>query len=83
LWGENLVGLKEFIDFLNKLEENSIFYSLRKVRNEGIMVEIAVPGQRWEIEFMENDSVEIEKFISDGDYYDVKELESLLKNFSD
>jgi hypothetical protein len=32
---------------------------------------------------MEDGSVEVEKFISDGDFYDAKELESLFKNFSD
>ncbi len=83
MWGEDLAGLKEFINFLNKLEESSIFYKLNKVRNESIMVEVAVPGQRWEIEFMEDGTVDIEKFISDGNYYDVKELESLFKDFSD
>jgi hypothetical protein len=75
--------LKEFINFLNKLEDSNIFYKLNKVRNEAIMVEVAVPGQRWEIEFMEDSTVVIEKFISDGDIYDGKELEVLLKDFSD
>jgi hypothetical protein len=77
------VGLKELINFLNKLEDNNIFYKLDKVRNEAIMVEVAVPGQRWEIEFMEDGTVEIEKSISDGDYYEVKELETLFKDFTD
>ncbi|MGG3890784.1 hypothetical protein [Metabacillus fastidiosus] len=77
------MGLKKLINFLNKLENNNIFYKLNKVRNEAIMVEIAVPGQRWEIEFMENGTVEIEKFISDGNYYDTDEIEFLLGNFSD
>nr|WP_082797520.1 hypothetical protein [Neobacillus drentensis] len=77
------MGLKELIHFLNKLEESNIFYKLNKVRNEAIMVEIAVPGQRWEVEFMEDGTVEIEKFISDGDFYDVKEIETLFKDFSD
>jgi hypothetical protein len=75
--------LKEFITFLNKLEENSVFYKLNKIRNEAIMVEVAVPGQRWEIEFLEDGTVEIEKFISDKDMYDVNELETLFKEFSD
>ncbi|MFJ7730220.1 hypothetical protein ACIQXV_29605 [Neobacillus sp. NPDC097160] len=78
-----LVGLKELIYFLNKLEDSNIFYKLNKVRNEAIMVEITVPGQRWEVEFMEDGIVEIEKFISDGDFYDVKEIETLFKDFSD
>lgn len=77
------MGLKELIDFLNKLELNNIFYKLNKVRDDAIMVEIAVPGQRWEVEFMEDGTVEIEKFISDGDFYDGKEIETLIKDFSD
>lgn len=47
------------------------------------MVEVAVPGQRWEIEFSEDDTVNIEKFISDKNMYDANELETLFKNFSD
>lgn len=83
MWGENLHSLTEMNNFLNKLEDKNIFYRLSKVRNESIMVEVAVPGQRWEIEFMEDGTVEIEKFISDGDYYDTKELEVLFRDFSD
>lgn len=75
--------LKSFIQFLNKLEASHIFYKLTKVRAEGILVEIAVPGQRWEVEFLEDGTVEIEKFIGDGDYYDAQELEQLFKDFSD
>lgn len=75
--------LKEFIAFLNKLDENNIFYKLNKVRTEAIMVDVAVPGQRWEIEFLEDGTVDIEKFISDKDMYDVSELETLFKEFSD
>ncbi|MFP7472892.1 hypothetical protein SFC55_17960 [Niallia taxi] len=75
--------LKEFIRFLNRLEQNDIFYKLDKIRNDAVLVEIAVPGQRWEVEFMEDGTVKIEKFISDGDFYDVKEIEILIKEFSD
>jgi hypothetical protein len=39
------VGIKELINFLNKLEESNIFYKLNKVRDEAIMVEISVPGK--------------------------------------
>jgi hypothetical protein len=75
--------LKKFIHFLNQLEEKQIYYKINKVRKDAIMVEVAVPGQRWEIEFMEDGTVEIEKFISDGDYYDEQELEVLLRDFAD
>jgi len=46
------------------------------------MVEIAVPGQRWEVEFFEDDHVEIEKFVSNGTIYNEKELDILFKDFS-
>ncbi|NLP13616.1 MAG: hypothetical protein GX383_03865 [Clostridium sp.] len=73
----------ELNNFLNKLEEKKIYYRLNKIRSESIMVEVVVPGQRWEIEFMDNGDIEIEKFISDGCYYGKEELETLFKDFSD
>lgn len=78
-----MASLVEFNDFLNKLEDRNIFYRLIKVRRESIMVEVAVPGQRWEIEFMDDDTMEIEKFISDSAYFDAKELDVLFRDFSD
>lgn len=76
--------LKEFIKFLNKLEEKKISYKLDKIRDESILVEIVVPGQRWEVEFMDDHTIEIEKFISDQEgLYDAKELELLFREFSD
>ncbi|WP_245983331.1 hypothetical protein [Ammoniphilus oxalaticus] len=78
-----MANLKKLIYFLNQLEKMKIYYKLNKVRNEAIMVEVAVPGQRWEIEFMEDGTIEIEKFISDQDFYDSNELDVLLRDFSD
>lgn len=75
--------MKRIIEFLNRLEENKIFYSISKIRNESILIEVAVPGERWEIEFMENGEIEIEKFISDGTIFNEDELEILFKKFSD
>ena len=46
--------MEQLLRFLNMLEEKSIYYRLNKVREEAVMVEIAVPGERWEVEFMEN-----------------------------
>ena len=70
-------------EFLNKLEEKNIFYKLDKVRAEAVMVEVAVPGQRWEIEFLDDGTVVVEKFLSDGDIYDEAELDTLIRDFSD
>lgn len=78
-----MAAFNDINEFLNTLDKNSIFYKINKIRPESIMVEVAVPGQRWEIEFMNDGTVEIEKFISDGSFYGEEELKILLDEFSD
>ena len=68
--------MKKLIDFLERLEEKKIYYKLNKVR-DAIMVEVVIPGERWEVEFFANGNVEIEKFISNAEIFDEKELEQL------
>jgi hypothetical protein len=75
-------GLKRLIEFLDKLDEAKIYYRLNKIR-DSILVEIAVPGQRWEVEFMEDGSIEIEKFLTQSKICDEQELEVLFRDFSD
>lgn len=77
------LSLQKLIGFLNELEKTNIYYRLNKVRQNAILIEIVVPGQRWEVEFYSDGTIEIEKFISDGDYYDTKELGELFKHYSD
>ena len=74
--------MQQLLAFLDNLYEKNIYYRLNKVR-DSIMVEIAVPGQRWEVEFMYDGSIEIEKFISNGQIYDHKEIDQLFADFSD
>ena len=74
--------LDDVIAFLNKLEESKIYYRLNKTR-DSIMVEIVVPGQRWEVEFMAEGTIEIEKFFTENIIHDEREFETLFKNFSD
>jgi hypothetical protein len=78
-----MANLKDINEFLNILEKNKIFYRLNKIRSDGILIEVAVPGQRWEIEYMDDGTIEIEKFISDGSLYGSEELDVLLRQFSD
>ena len=42
--------------FLNELEQESISYTLAHNRDESMMVFIAMPGERWEIEFLSDGS---------------------------
>ena len=74
--------MKELIKFLEKLDDNKIYYKLNKIR-DSILVEIAVPGERWEVEFFEDGNIEIEKFTSTGTIFDSSELQTLFDNHSD
>lgn len=49
------------------------------------MVLIAVPGQRWEVEFFVDGHVEIERFVStkDGVVNDARLLDALLRDFGE
>ena len=74
--------MKKLIEFLNALEESRIYYKLNKVR-DAIMVEIAVPGERWEVEFMNDDTVEVEIFKSIGEIEDESVLNRLFTDYGD
>ena len=72
--------MKKLIDFLEKLEEKNIYYKFNKVR-DAIMVEIAVPGERWEVEFFADGNVDVEKFISNGEIFSADEIKTLFSDF--
>jgi hypothetical protein len=42
-----------------------------------------VPGERWEIEFLETGDIEIEIFKSNGEILDARALDDLCTRFSD
>lgn len=70
------------LSFLNELREAHISYRLGQVRDEAIMVEIVVPGERWEVEFLEDGTVEAEVFRSDGTIHDASVLAGLIDRHS-
>jgi hypothetical protein len=70
----NTIG--NLLTFLTRLEEAKIWYRLSKMR-EAIMVEVAVPGQRWEIEFFADGSIEREVFESVEDVEGIPNIDAL------
>jgi len=47
------------------------------------MVLVAAPGERWEIEFLADGSVEVEKFTSNGEIHGEDILSELFSRYSD
>lgn len=73
----------ELYAFLERLREASIHFELSSVRPRTVMVAVAVPGERWEIEFFENGEVEVEVFASTGVITGSGRLAELLARHSD
>ena len=81
-------NLYELVNLLETFEKAGIYYELGKIRDGAILINVAVPGEHWEIEFNtygdpSHCSIEIEKFKSDGVIYGEEELETLFRDFSD
>lgn len=76
-------AMEKLLDFLEKLDEVKIHYALQCNRSEAIMVLIAVPGERWEVEFFADGNVEVEVFRSSGHIESESELDRLFREFSE
>jgi hypothetical protein len=72
------------LDLILRLQDAKIRFTIASVRSDAVMLQVAVPGERWEIELMQSGTVEIEKFKSDGAIYDDEAaLTDLFRNFKD
>lgn len=72
--------------FLRRLEQAKIWYRLNQIRDDALMVEVHVPGERWEVELVDyGDEVrwEIERYVSNGKIDDETALDELFTKFSD
>ncbi|OQY43567.1 MAG: hypothetical protein B6247_31530 [Candidatus Parabeggiatoa sp. nov. 2] len=74
---------EKLLQFLNRLEQEKIYYTLSHHRENAIMITVSLPGERWEIEFLEDGSVEVEQFKSHGEIYDENCLNDLFTHFCD
>jgi len=72
--------MKKLLKFLTDLEKRKIHYQLEHNRDKFVMVYVAIPGERWEVEFSADGEVEIEIFTnSKGVFTEEKMLQKLLK----
>jgi hypothetical protein len=69
--------------FLKHLDEANIHHTLACHRDDTIMVLVTVPGERWEIEFGGDGSVEVERFTSTGEICGEEVLHELLTRYAD
>jgi hypothetical protein len=75
--------IQELLAFLARLKAAKIFYTLSDPTSGAIMVEVAVPGERWEIEFHEDGQIGVEVFVSSKGIQGPELLEQLFQRHSD
>ena len=63
--------------FLDRLVALHGSYTLGRYR-DSIMVTVATPGIRWEVEFMDDGRIEVERFVSPGDIGDAAWIDEIL-----
>lgn len=71
------------LDLLRRLEAAKIHFTLARNQEDAITIEVAVPGQRWEIDFYGDGRTDVEVFKSDGAIRDASAIDKLLRDFSD
>ncbi len=63
--------------FLQRLDKAKISYRLQNYREGALSVLARAPGEYWEIDFLEDGTVDIERFRSNGEIHDEPMLEQL------
>jgi hypothetical protein len=61
-----MTALSKATEFHAALERRHVAHEFRIVRDEALMMSVAVPGERWEIEFFDDGRIELERFASQG-----------------
>lgn len=68
---------------LQRLSEADIPYTLSHSRDDAIMILAFAPGEYWEIEFMADGDIDVERYRSNGHIDDESVLEELFALCSD
>jgi hypothetical protein len=71
------------LDLIERLGTAEIPFQLSSLRPDALCVEVVSPGLHWEIEFMRDGGIEVERYASDGEIADEHALEVLFQQFTD
>ena len=69
--------------FLRRLEDAKISHQLADYREGAVSVVVRGPGEYWEVDFLEDGEVEVERFRSNGHIDDESVLAELFAQCSD
>ena len=78
-----MTAFEKASELCRELDARRVPYVLNFARPEALMVSVAIPGERWELEFFEDGHVEVERFVSTGVEADAAAAEKLLGYFDE
>lgn len=81
--GKGEATVAHVLSVLRRLEAAHIHYRLERTRDDAVAIEAVVPGERWEIEFLETGEVEVEIFRSNGEILGGAAIDDLCARFAD
>jgi len=64
-------------EIIARLNAARIFHTISSIREGALLIDAALPGERWEIEVFEDGHVEIERYCSTGEIADETALAEL------
>ncbi len=74
--------MDDFIDFLRHLDKHNIPYDIDRTGDDYVMVNIDIPGERWEVNFSDDGEVAAERFGNMGDVAGQEIMDYLYDNYS-
>jgi hypothetical protein len=75
--------LEKVLDILNRFDRAKIHYRLAHNQEDAVSIEVAVPGERWEIDCYSDGAIDVEVFKSNGSIRDSSAIDDLLRDFAD
>jgi hypothetical protein len=54
------------LEFLERLDQAKIHYTMRHSREDAVMVVVYAPGEYWEVEFVADGDIDVERYRSNG-----------------
>ena len=75
--------ISDLLGLLGRLKAAHIYYKLSDPTEGAVMVEVSVPGERWEIELHEDGRVSVEVFVSAKGVQGAHLLDDLFARFAD
>jgi hypothetical protein len=71
------------MEIIRTLEAAGIHYTVTKYRYDGVSIRATVPGERWEIDVLEDGDVDFERFVSTGEVTGEAEMKESIARFAE